>query len=217
MQRRIGRANYSKWLRGMLRKPREEELIFMFIDMTSSTTIAEKLGHKKFSYLVQDVFADLSVIYNYGGHIYNYVGDGAIISWSVNRGTRNNDCLNAFFAFQRVVNKRRRAYNRKYGLVPEFKAGMHAGKIMILQVGTIRRDISYNGDTLNTTARIEAKCGELKRNLLISGDLYELLDKKQNYSFKNVDSAKLKGKKKSVDIYDVKKKESKTGLFNFIR
>ncbi|MDY6917239.1 MAG: hypothetical protein SVP26_04730, partial [Chloroflexota bacterium] len=35
-------------------------------------------------------------------------------------------------------------------------------KVMVLQVGQIRRDISYNGDTLNTAARIESMCNEYR-------------------------------------------------------
>jgi adenylate cyclase len=205
MVKRIGRGNYFKWLFGSLKKPREEERIFMFVDMKSSTTIAEKLGHRKLSYLVQDAFNDLAIVDNYGGDIYQYLGDGAIISWSVKTGLLNNNCINAFFAFERLLERRTKSYKRKYGLVPQFKAGMHIGKIMVLQVGTIRRDISYNGDTLNTTARIESMCNELHGSLLISGDLYHHITNKKAYNFKTIGSTELKGKSKAVDIYNVKK------------
>lgn len=204
--KRIGRGNYFKWFFGLLNKPCEEERIFMFIDMKSSTTIAEKIGHRKFSYLVQDAFNDLAIVDNYYGNIYQYLGDGAIISWSIKSGIKNNNCINAFFAFNRVIERREKFYKKKYGLVPQFKAGMHVGKIMVLQVGTIRRDISYNGDTLNTAARIESMCNELHGNLLISGDLFSLVTNKKAYSFRNVGSTQLKGKRKEVEIYNVKKK-----------
>ncbi|MBS3807149.1 MAG: hypothetical protein KGY60_06560 [Bacteroidales bacterium] len=74
---KVGRRNFRSWLFGMLNEPLEQERIFMFIDMKSSTTIAEKLDHKKFSRLVQDVFNDLEVVDNYHGEIYQYLGDGA--------------------------------------------------------------------------------------------------------------------------------------------
>ncbi len=207
MVKRIGRGNYFKWFFGFLNKPREEERIFMFIDMKSSTTIAEKIGHKKLSYLVQDVFNDLAVVDNYYGDIYQYLGDGAIISWNIKKGVQNNNCINAFYAFERVIQRRTKMYKRKYGVVPQFKAGVHVGMIMVLQVGTIRRDISYNGDTLNTTARIESMCNEFQSNLLISSDLYVLLTDKKEHIFKNIGSTQLKGKRKEVDIYNVKKRK----------
>lgn len=202
--RRMGRSNMGRWAFGLLNKPCEEERIFMFMDLRGSTTIAEKLGHKKFSHLVQDVFNDIAVVDNYYGEVYQYVGDEAIISWSITNGLRNNNCLKAFYAFTYVLEKRQRYYNRKYNLQPQFKAGIHIGKVMVLQIGAIRRDISYNGDTMNTAARIESKCNELKQQLLISGDLYNRIQNKKEFRFKNVGTMELRGKKQPVEIYSVK-------------
>jgi len=78
---------------------------------------------------------------------------------------------------------------------------------MVLQVGQIRRDISYNGDTINTAARIESMCNEYHQDLLISGDLHDMIIDKSPFSFKNISNIKLKGKRKAVDIYQVKKKQ----------
>jgi len=202
--KRMGSSNIGRWVFGLLNKPLEEERIFMFMDLKGSTTIAEKLGHKKFSHLVQDVFNDIAVVDNYYGEVYQYVGDEAIVSWSVKNGLKNNNFLKAFYAFTYVLEKRQRYYNRKYQLQPQFKAGIHIGKVMVLQVGAIRRDISYNGDTMNTAARIESKCNELKQQLLISADLYNLIQNKKEFRFKNVGTMELRGKKQPVEIYGVK-------------
>ncbi len=204
--KKIGRGNIRSWIVGLMDKPREEERIFMFIDMKSSTTIAERLEHKKFSHLIQDVFNDLAVVDNYHGEIYQYLGDGAIISWSIKKGLKRNNCLNAFYAFTYAVDKRSRYYNRKYDLIPRFKAGVHVGKVMVLQVGQVRKDISYNGDTMNTAARIESMCNEYRQNLLISGTLYDMVKNKSELNFKEVGNIKLKGKRKAIDIYAVKRK-----------
>lgn len=202
--KKIGKGNFKNWAFGFLNKPLEQERIFMFIDLKGSTSIAEKLGHKKFSYLVQDLFNDLTIVDNYGGEIYQYLGDGAIISWNLKTGLVRNNFLRAYFAYSRVLELRKRYYTRKYALQPKFKAGVHVGKVMVLQVGQIRRDISYNGDTMNTAARIESQCNELRQNLLISGNLYDLIEDKKMFRFKNVGNIQLRGKKKGVDIYGVR-------------
>ncbi|GAF03943.1 adenylate/guanylate cyclase domain-containing protein [Saccharicrinis fermentans] len=209
MYRKIGVGNFLNWFFGRLDKPREEKKIFMFIDMKASTAKAELLGHEKFSRLVQDVFNDMSVLYNYHGEIYNYLGDGAVVTWDENKGLRNNNCIRSFFAFLRVIERRSRYYRWRYGFVPEFKAGLHIGKVMVLQVGSIRRDISYNGDTINTAARIESQCNELKKNLLISGVLYEAFDEKDSFIFKQLDSLHLKGKRRPLPVYSVQLKKTK--------
>lgn len=201
--KKVGIGNFRNWFFGMMNKPGEEERIFMFVDMKSSTTIAEKLQHRKFSHLVQDIFNDMAVVDNYNGQIYQYLGDGAIISWNLKNGLKNNNFIKAFFAFTNVVNRRTKYYKRKYGLAPKFKAGLHAGKVMVLQVGRIRRDISYNGDTINTAARIESMCAEYKQDLLISGVLFDMVLDKEEYKFKNIGNIKLKGKRRGVDIFQV--------------
>ncbi len=204
--RKIGGVNIKKWIFGLLNKPHEDERIFMFLDLKDSTTIAEKLGHKKFSHLIQDVFNDMSVIYNYSAEIYNYLGDGAVVSWNIYDGTRKANCLRAYFAFSNVLSRRKKYYKRRYGIEPKFKAGAHIGKVMVLQIGQIRRDISYNGDTINTAARIESKCNELKQNMLISSDLYNELSKYKKFKFASMGSMQLKGKRKDVEIFAVKEK-----------
>jgi adenylate cyclase len=204
--KKVGPGNFNSWILGLLNKPCEEERIFMFIDLKSSTTIAEKLGHKKFSHLVQDLFNDMAIVDNYDGEIYQYMGDGAIISWSLKNGLKQNKFLQAFFVFEKLIQKKHRYYKRKYNLTPQFKAGVHVGKVMVLQVGKIRRDISYNGDTMNTAARIESKCNELKSKLLISATLYNLITNKKRFIFKSVGKIELRGKRKAVEIYRVKTK-----------
>jgi len=208
---KIGMYNFFRWIIGILNKPRSEKRIFMFIDMKSSVTIAEQLGHKHFSYLIQDVFSDLAIVENYHGEIYQYLGDGAIISWELRKGLRNNNCIKAFFAFRKVIHRKRLLYDYRYGVEPEFKAGIHVGDIMVLQVGKYKRDISFNGDTLNTTARIESMCNVCKESLLISGVLFESLKDKDAFTFKEIDGKKvsLKGKRRSVQLYGVKQKVKK--------
>lgn len=213
MYKKIGVSNFKYWLTGQLNKPREERRIFMFVDMKSSTKLAETLGHKRFSHLVQDVFNDLSMVDNYDGEIYQYLGDGAIITWSKKKGTRNNNCVRAYFAFLRVIERRRWYYNRRYGIEPKFKAGLHYGDTMVLQVGNVKRDISYNGDAINTAARIESMCNEYKKSLLVSGLLYEGLNPEKGFVFKEEGNIKLKGKSKGTQIYSVKPEKKKKRKF----
>jgi adenylate cyclase len=218
VMKKVGRGNFKNWIFGIMNKPREAERIFMFIDMKSSTRIAEKLSHERFSHLVQDVFNDMAIVDNYMGEIYQYMGDGAIISWSLKKGLKNNNFIKAFYGFANLISKREDYYHKKYDLIPKFKAGIHVGKVMVLQVGRIRRDISYNGDTLNTTARIESMCNEYNKSLLISGDLYNMVHPKDEFHFREVGNIRLKGKRKMVGIYSVREKRaSKRKLSPYIR
>ena len=102
---KFGEGNLWKMLIGKFHRPQEEERILMFLDLRSSTTIAEKLGHIKYSELIQDCFNDLAIVRDQEAEIYQYVGDEAVLSWSVNDGLKNNNCINAYYNFKDTLRK----------------------------------------------------------------------------------------------------------------
>lgn len=57
---KLGQGVLVNYLLGKYHRPREEVRIFMFLDLKSSTTIAERLGHIRYSQLIQDCFYDLT-------------------------------------------------------------------------------------------------------------------------------------------------------------
>lgn len=203
VDQKLGPGNLWKMITGRFYKPREDQRIFMFIDLKSSTTIAEQLGHRKYSLFLQDCFNDLTVVSRYNAEVYQYVGDEVIISWSAGQLKNYHRFLQAFFAFREVLEGRRSYYIEEYGLFPEFKAGAHVGPAIVTEVGQIKREITYHGDTLNTTARIQGKCNELKAELLVSDKLYSEVDKVQRFEFEDVGCIQLKGKEKELRLFRV--------------
>jgi len=166
-----------KFIRGQYHKPREEERIFMFADMRSSTTIAEKIGHKQYFNLLSDLFADITnTILNFEGVIYQYVGDEIIISWPLKNGIKQANCLRCFLKIEQKLLELDSKYEDKYGVRAELKAGIHHGMVTAGEIGVIKRDIIYSGDVLNTAERIQEQCNAYKVNLLISGDTLNLLE-----------------------------------------
>ena len=191
---------------GRYRNPREEQRVFMFLDLKSSTTIAEKLGHIKFSKLIQNCFADLTpIIAKHNVEIYQYVGDEAVLSWPIENAFENNHCIHAYFDFMEVLSAKSAYYEKEYGLQPFFKAGGHLGNVIVAEVGLIKREIAYHGDVLNTTARIQSRCNEFQEQLLVSDELFRNLKPDNRIESKNIGQELLKGKKITVNIHGVRK------------
>ena len=112
----------------------------MFLDLKSSTALAEKLGHVQFFSLVSDFVSDVTnPILENQGEIYQYVGDEVIISWTVERGTRKAHCIQCFLDIQKIMARRSQVYLEKYGVVPEFKAGLHIGQVQSFPIPLRRR------------------------------------------------------------------------------
>lgn len=203
VDKKLGPGNLLKMLKGEFYNPKEDERIFMFLDLKSSTAIAEKLGHLKYSSLIQDCFIDLEVVEKYQAEIYQYVGDEAVLTWKKETGLNDCNCLKAFFEFRNRLEKKSPYYLKKYGLTPEFKAGLNIGKITIAEVGQIKTEIAYHGDTINTAARIQDQCNSLGKTLLISEELQKNLVNITEYSSEYVGDLLLKGKSHKVNIYSV--------------
>ncbi|MGC1474154.1 MAG: adenylate/guanylate cyclase domain-containing protein [Psychroserpens sp.] len=198
---KFGKGILFNMLIGKYRKPTEEERIFMFIDLQSSTTIAEELGHYKYSKLLQACFFDLNkIVSRYDGEIYQYVGDEAVISWKLRKGLRRNNCIELYFAFKKLLERHSKYYAKNYGLQPFFKAGVHGGKLIITEVGTIKKELAFHGDVINTTARIQDECNKYEESLLISDELLSQVKLKSKYTSKPIGDLLLKGKQERLTI-----------------
>lgn len=204
MSQKFGAGVLWDLVRGQYRTPREEERVFMFLDLQSSTTIADRLGHVKFSQLIQDCFIDMTDgIRDNGGAVYQYVGDEVVVSWPRKKGLKEGAAIRCFFDIRATLEGRGDYYESTYGVQPVFKAGVHVGWVTVAEVGVLKREISYHGDTLNTAARIEGKCNELKRDLLVSGNLAEALEQEGGFSVEKMGDEILRGKKEPVAVYGV--------------
>jgi len=202
---KFGQGVLVNFLLGRYHQPKQEDRIFMFLDLRSSTKIAEQLGHVRYSKLIQDCFFDLTdVLTAHHAEVYQYVGDEVVLTWPVHRGLESDNCIAVYFAYVDAIRSRQDHYTNRYGVVPEFKAGVNGGLVMVAEVGEVKKDLAYHGDVLNTAARIQATCNQVGSPLLISGELLSRLEKSPRYTFDRVGDMTLKGKTETVEVLSVK-------------
>lgn len=195
-----------KFVTGKYAKPKDEVRIFMFLDIRSSTSIAEKLGNKAYFDLLKNFYADITHdILESRGEIYQYVGDEIVVSWSLKSGAKNLNCLRCFYNIKRTMKRLADRYESRYGVAPQFKAGMHYGPITAGEIGVIKREIVYSGDTLNTASRIQEQCNKHHTDLLISKPLYDLLCQKNKLSAKTLGEIELRGRKEKMMLMEISK------------
>ena len=193
-------------LLGKYRKPQEEERIFMFMDLKSSTATAERLGHFKYSSFIRDCFSDINeVLLPFRAQVYQYVGDEIVVTWEESEGLRNLFCIKFYFACEEQFRSRAEYYLTNYGLLPEFKAGVHTGKVTAVEIGEIKRDIAYHGDTLNTAARIQSICNEYNRKLLASAYLASKILWDEGLKTEDLGLVHLRGKTEKIGVVSIDK------------
>jgi adenylate cyclase len=206
----VGIRVFSRYLFGRYVKPREEKRFFMFIDINDSTKIAEKLGNKEYYVFLNAFFRDLSnPLFKADAEIYKYIGDEVIISWPVKKGLDDNNILRIFFDLKTHIHDHRQTYINRFGIFPTFKASCHIGIAMVAQIGDLKKEIAYNGDVVNTTARIIAQCKRLDARFLISEDVYLRLENMLEYEFELKPQVMVEGKKLPLNLYSVKQKKSR--------
>ena len=200
----MGHRVLLNFFSGKYHTPTEEKRIFMFLDMKSSTSIAEKLGHMTYFELLNQYYVDLSdAIIEHAGEVYQYVGDEIVISWQYQVGLKNNNCINCFFAMKKRLQKQTARYEKSFGVSPTFKAGLHYGKVTTGEIGALKKEIIYTGDVLNATSRIQSLCNQYNTDLLISGELIESLHPISGFQIKPLGKTELRGKLETMELYTV--------------
>jgi adenylate cyclase len=204
INRMLGRGVLLSFVTGRYHKPLEEERIFMFLDLKSSTTLAELLGPHKYSSFLKDFFFDITApVIESSGKIFQYIGDEVVLVWNSKQGFKNNNFLRSFFKMKQKIHENKDYYMKNYSAVPEFKCGSHIGNVVVTEIGEFRKDIVYHGDTINTASRIQLKSKELQKEFLISGDLLKRIGEKLAYEAEYLGKFQLRGKKSELDLYSV--------------
>ncbi len=203
---KYGPGNFQAFLLGKYFKPTRVDRIFMFLDLRSSTMIAEKLGELEYFTFIRRFFQDVtpSLLEN-NGEIYQYVGDEIVVSWKLEEGLHQRCCLQSFFDANAKIESLAKTYQEKFGVVPSFKVGLHYGSVIVGEIGLVKRDIAFSGDVLNTTARIQSKCNHFGVDILISNQLFEALNQEEQgrFQFESVGEVELRGKAKPLRLYTV--------------
>jgi len=203
----LGHGVLNNFFIGKYHTPLEEERIFMFLDMKSSTSIAEHLGHVRYFEMLKEYYADLSEpIITFSGEVYQYVGDEVIVSWKLKNGLNQSNCIRCFFSMKKELKRKEEKYKTTFGIIPTFKAGLHLGKVTTGEIGVIKKDIIFTGDVLNTTARIQGLCNSYDVDILISDQLVKRMERNDSFWVNSLGKKELKGKDERVELFTVQMK-----------
>lgn len=199
---KFGPITFVNFLKGKYLRPKREERIFMFMDLKSSTAIAERLGEERYFNFLNDTFriATPGILVTQG-EIYQYVGDEIVISWLIKNGVNRANCIRCYYEIIQLLEDKSVYFDETYGTQPLFKAGLHFGHVITGEMGIIKREIVYSGDVLNTASRIQSLCNEMNTDILLSNNLMKQIDRKfLDKEFKSVGNITLRGKQQKIEL-----------------
>jgi len=136
LTRLIGSRVLFNVIIGRYRRPTREQRVLLFLDLVGSTTLAESMGELRMHQLLTRFFYDIDeAILAHGGEVHAYVGDEVIVTWRLGAKGSERRCLDCFFAIQDSIAEKADSYRREFGLIPNFRAGAHAGPVVISECG----------------------------------------------------------------------------------
>jgi len=83
---------------------------------------------------------------------------------------------------------------------PRSKRGFTTVKSLPGGIGIIKRDITFSGDVLNTTSRIQNKCKEFNVEMIASSKLLYSLSLPRNVSIRELGFIQLRGKETQIEL-----------------
>jgi class 3 adenylate cyclase len=167
----------------------------------NSTMLAEKMGEIRVHDLITRFFFDIDrPIADHGGEIHAYIGDQVVVSWALsNDSVRNAASLRCFFAIRDKMERLAGVYQRDLGVVPRFRAGLHAGPVVISECGDTKRQLAYFGDTMNVTARLQEYCKTIEEALVVSGELLRNIEMPVGLGISDRGDIVLRGRERHLD------------------
>ncbi len=193
----LGFGTLKNLLTGRYVQPRRERRAFVLIDMKDSTGMAERLGSIRFHELLNAFFQDVTdAALDCRAEIHKYVGDEAILTWS----RADRDCVACPFIAQDRIAANGERYKSRFGAVPQFRAALHWGEIVAGEIGDVRREIAYVGDTLNVTARLLDAAKSLGRDVLVSMDLLDQVTLPHDLKAEQLSTLTLRGRSAPLAI-----------------
>jgi adenylate cyclase len=194
VNRLLGYRVLVRLILGRYHRPREEVRVFLLVDLRGSSQIAEELGNLRYHAFLKRFISDVTAsAMRYRGEVHRYVGDEVILTWTAEEGIRDARCIRTVFAISESLKAARTEYEADFGIAPGFRAGLHLGPVVTGEIGTIKHEIAFLGDTLNAAARIEQACKELHQEFLASADVVSALDLPGDIAAESLGRIELRG------------------------
>jgi adenylate cyclase len=202
----LGQNVLINFITGRYYAPRLESRVFLLIDMEGSTGFAERLGPLAFHRLVKRFIDDLTQpIVATRGEIHRYIGDELIATWKLEEGIADGRCVAACFAAIDQLARRAPDYRREFGAAVTVRAGLHCGPVVTGEMGSVKREIVFLGDTVNTAARIQELCRETGDRVIASADLIDRLEPPAGIAKRSLGDLRLRGKGADLALYALTK------------
>jgi adenylate cyclase len=197
----IGGRSFLNFITGRYHKPVEENRFVLFVDIAGSTGLAEQLGGVAIHRLLDRTFRLLTLsVVDYRGEVLNYVGDEVIVTWPEQVGAIDSRPLRCFIAMREQLAVASGQLQREFGAAPKIRGSLHYGPVIIGEIGDVKRAIVFNGDVMNTAARLEELSRNVDGGFLASRAAMERFTSALPFPVRDLGRLEIRGRVDGIDV-----------------
>jgi adenylate cyclase len=182
--------------------PEVKDVSVLFSDIVGFTGMSEKMSPAAVSLLLNDYFSRMTdIIFKYEGTLDKYIGDAIMAVFGAPLDMPDH-CVRAIKAALEMRDQLE-VFNadRKEGPTIRIRIGINSGKAVAGELGGInKKEYTVLGDTVNTASRLESSVAK-PMQVVVGENTYNAA--KAHFDFKSLGPATLKGKERTVEVYEV--------------
>jgi len=180
------------------------KITVLFADIRSFTSMTERMRPEEVVDLLNTYLSGLTdIVFKYEGTLDKYIGDCAMAVFGAPISHYNDTerAVVAAIEMQQYV-KKLNITRKEEGLEKvEIGIGINTGYAISGNMGSVdRMDYTVIGDVINTASKLEGYAGRCQ--ILVTKDVYA--EVKYLVDARSLDAIAVKGKEKSVEIYEIK-------------
>jgi adenylate cyclase len=200
----IGPRAFLNFIIGRYHTPVEESRFVLFVDIAGSTGLAERLGGVGIHRLLDRTFRLLTLsVVDFRGEVLNYVGDELIVTWRENGGAVDCRPLQCFMAMRDALAQASSQFEREFGAMPRIRGSLHFGPVIVGEIGDIKRAIVFNGDVMNTAARLEELSRKVDGGFLASRAAMERFSSAPPFAVRDLGRLPIRGRADGIDVVGI--------------
>ena len=200
----IGPRAFLNFVSGRYHSPVEENRFVLFVDIAGSTGLAEQLGGIAIHRFLDQTFRLLTVaVVDYRGEVLNYVGDEVIVTWPERGGAIDCRPLQCFVAMREELSRASGQFEREFGAAPRIRGSLHFGPVIVGEIGDVKRAITFNGDVMNTAARLEELSRKVEGGFLASRAAMDRFSSTPPFAVRDLGRLPIRGRADGIDVIGI--------------
>jgi adenylate cyclase len=180
-----------------------KRLTIFFSDVRGFTTMSEKMQPEEVVHILNEYLTEMTdIVFKYTGTLDKFIGDAIMVIWGAPVPQENHAelAVRAALEMKHRLKELQDKWEKEGKKKVSVGMGINTGDVVVGNMGSVQfADYTVIGDNVNLAARLEenASAGQL----IISETTYE--EVKDIVEVSKLSPLKVKGKEKSVHVYEV--------------